>query len=139
MRCVSNTWAVVLAGGEGSRFRDITTTATGEVVPKQFCSLRRETCLLEDAIKRAQAVATRRHTCSVVAAQHRRLWGSALRTLPAQNIFVQPKNRGTAHGILFALLQIELEHCRQYALQTGKRTNRSKSHNKLRARRSVRK
>ena len=32
-----------------------------------------------------------------------------------------------------------LEHCRQYALQTGKRTNRSKSHDKLRTRRSVRK
>ena len=107
MRSCSNTWAVVLAGGEGSRLRDITTTATGEVVPKQFCSLQRETCLLEDAIKRAQAVATRQHICSVVAAQHRRWWGSALRTLPAQNIFVQPKNRGTAHGILFALLQIE--------------------------------
>jgi mannose-1-phosphate guanylyltransferase len=107
MRSVSNTWAVVLAGGDGSRLREISTTDAGEVIPKQFCSLLRETCLLEDAIKRAQAVAISQHICSVVAEQHRRWWSSALKTLPPQNIFVQPDNRGTAHGILLALLQIE--------------------------------
>jgi mannose-1-phosphate guanylyltransferase len=107
MRSVSNTWAVVLAGGDGNRLREITTTAVGEVIPKQFCSLQRETCLLEDAIKRAQAVALSPHICSVVAEQHRRWWGRALRSLPAQNIFVQPHNRGTAYGILLALLKIE--------------------------------
>jgi mannose-1-phosphate guanylyltransferase len=107
MRSVSNTWAVVLAGGDGSRLREITTTAAGEVIPKQFCSLQRETCLLEDAIGRAHAVALPQHICSVVAEQHRRWWSSVLKTLPAQNIFVQPNNRGTAHGILLALLQIE--------------------------------
>jgi mannose-1-phosphate guanylyltransferase len=107
MRSVSNTWAVVLAGGDGKRLRDITTTATGEVVPKQYCSLQRETCLLEDAIKRAHAVATPQHICSVVAEQHRHWWMNTLSHLPSQNIFVQPNNRGTAYGILFALLQIE--------------------------------
>jgi hypothetical protein len=54
MRNVSNTWAVVLAAGEGTRLREITTTEAGEIIPKQFCSLQRETCLLEDAISRAQ-------------------------------------------------------------------------------------
>jgi mannose-1-phosphate guanylyltransferase len=107
MRNVSNTWAVVLAAGEGTRLREITTTEAGEVVPKQFCSLQRETCLLEDAISRAQAVAMPQHICSVVADQHRRWWIKALKSLPSQNILVQPKNRGTAHGILLALLQIE--------------------------------
>jgi mannose-1-phosphate guanylyltransferase len=107
MRSVSNTWAVVLAGGDGSRLREITTTAAGEVIPKQFCSLQRETCLLEDAIKRAETVAMPQHICGVVAEQHRRWWSRALKTLPTRNIFVQPKNRGTAHGILLALLQIE--------------------------------
>src|SRR6202008_1398846 len=57
MRSVSNMWAVILAGGDGSRLREITTTEAGEVIPKQFCSLRRRTCLLEDALERAQAVA----------------------------------------------------------------------------------
>ena len=107
MRSSSNSWAVVLAGGDGNRLREMTTAASGEVIPKQFCSLQRNACLLEEAVLRAQAVVTRLHTCSVVAAQHRRWWGEALQTLPANNIFAQPQNRGTAYGILFALLQIE--------------------------------
>jgi mannose-1-phosphate guanylyltransferase len=107
MRSTSNTWAVVLAGGDGTRLREMTTTADGEIIPKQFCSLHRETCLLEDAIKRAQAVAMPQHICSVVGDRHRRWWSSVLKALPSQNIFVEPKNRGTAHGILLALLQIE--------------------------------
>jgi hypothetical protein len=32
MRSASNMWAVVLVGGDGSRLRDITTTAAGEVI-----------------------------------------------------------------------------------------------------------
>jgi mannose-1-phosphate guanylyltransferase len=107
MRSVSNTWAVVLAGGDGNRLRELTTTVAGEVIPKQFCSLQRDTCLLEDAIKRAQAVAFAQHLCCVVAAQHRRWWAGVLNALPTSNIFVQPRNRGTAYGIMLSLLQIE--------------------------------
>jgi len=107
MRSVSNTWAVILAGGDGNRLRELTTTAAGEVIPKQFCSLLRTTCLLEDAIKRAQAVAFSQHLCCVVGAQHRRWWTGVLNTLPAPNTFVQPRNRGTAYGIMLSLLQIE--------------------------------
>jgi hypothetical protein len=104
MRNVASTWAVVLAGGDGSRLREITRTAAREAVPKQFCSLLRKTCLLEDAIRRAQAVASVQHICSVVAEQHRRWWSGALDSVPEHNIFTQPKNCGTAHGILLALL-----------------------------------
>ena len=64
MRSVANTWAVVLAGGDGNRLREITTTATGKIVPKQYCSLQRETCLLDDAIQRAHAVAAPQQICS---------------------------------------------------------------------------
>jgi mannose-1-phosphate guanylyltransferase len=34
-----NTWAIVLAGGEGSRLHGLTTDESGVTVPKQFCSL----------------------------------------------------------------------------------------------------
>ena len=107
MRSASNTWAVVLAAGDGSRLREITTTVAGEVIPKQFCSLQSESCLLEDAIRRAQAVTTPQHIGSVVAVNHRRWWSKVLTNLQEENIFVQPKNRGTAHGVLLALLQIQ--------------------------------
>jgi mannose-1-phosphate guanylyltransferase len=107
VRSFSTTWAVVLAGGEGSRLKQLTTTDTGDVIPKQFCSLQRDTCLLEDAVKRAQSFAAPEHICSVVAEQHRYWWSRVLDAMPSENIFVQPQNRGTANGILLALLQIE--------------------------------
>ena len=100
-------WAVVLAGGEGSRLRYLTTTESGEVIPKQFCSLGNNGCLLELALARAREVATSDRVCTVVASKHRRWWQEPLRKLPKPNIFVQPSSRGTAVGAALALLQIE--------------------------------
>lgn len=102
----ASTWAVVLAGGDGTRLRALTQDADGIPVPKQFCSLQGGPCLLEDALQRASAVAPFRHLCAVVAAQHRRWWHGLLGNLPEQNVIVQPHNRGTAHGILLPLLHI---------------------------------
>jgi dTDP-glucose pyrophosphorylase len=34
--------ASVLAAGSGNRLRDLTTTETGTVIPKQFCTLQTE-------------------------------------------------------------------------------------------------
>jgi mannose-1-phosphate guanylyltransferase len=42
----------------------------------------------------------------VVASQHARWWRDSLSSLPLANLFVQPENRGTALGILLALLHI---------------------------------
>jgi mannose-1-phosphate guanylyltransferase len=108
MRDVCETWAVVLAGGEGSRLRTLTTTREGLVVPKQYCSLRRPSCLLQDALKRARTVAMPTHVCTVVAAEHRRWWAEAVSDLNDSNVFVQPKNKGTALGILLALLKLQV-------------------------------
>jgi mannose-1-phosphate guanylyltransferase len=102
----THTWAVVLAAGEGSRLRSLTTTATGEAVPKQFCSLRDGPSLLHEALLRAHAVAPARQVCAVVAEQHRNWWRAALQELEPENVIVQPANRGTAHGILLPLLHI---------------------------------
>lgn len=102
----THVWAVVLAAGEGSRLRSLTTTAAGESVPKQFCSLRGGPTLLHEALSRAHAVAPAHQVCAVVAEQHRPWWTAALQDLDAENIVVQPANRGTAHGILLPLLHI---------------------------------
>lgn len=107
MRDVLESWAVVLAGGEGSRLARLTKTSAGVVVPKQFCSLSKSSCLLQDALLRARAVAMSSQVCTVVSAQHRRWWVEALRGTPEPNVFVQPRNRGTGIGILLALLKLE--------------------------------
>jgi mannose-1-phosphate guanylyltransferase len=99
-------WALVLAAGEGSRLQSLTTTASGIAVPKQFCSFGGGASLLHDALERARVVAPAERTCTVVAEQHERWWRTLPNSIPAQNIVVQPRNRGTANGILLPLLQI---------------------------------
>lgn len=101
-----HTWAIVLAAGEGSRLKSLTTDSTGRSVPKQFCSLQGGLSLLQEALHRAQAVVARERVCAVVAEQHRRWWQGALWSLPESNVIVQPRNRGTANGILLPVLHI---------------------------------
>lgn len=100
------TWVLILAGGEGSRLRSLTTKPCGTAVPKQFCSLYGGSTLLEDAIARANAITFKKRICVIVAEQHRQWWDSQLVHLPAKNVIVQPCNRGTAVGILYPLLHI---------------------------------
>ncbi len=106
MHATSPVWTVVLAAGDGSRLRALTTTSTGTAVPKQFCSLFDGPTLLHEALRRARTLAGERTTCVVVAAHHRQWWQEALAGLPERNVIVQPRNRGTAIGILLPLLCI---------------------------------
>jgi len=106
MNILHHTWAVILAGGDGSRLRTLTTNESGVSVPKQFCSLRGGRSLLHEALARARAVASPEHICVVVAAQHRRWWMPALAGAVDAKIIVQPENRGTANGVLLSLLHI---------------------------------
>jgi mannose-1-phosphate guanylyltransferase len=101
-----NTWAIVLAAGDGSRLHSLTTTESGIAIPKQFCSLRGGRSLLRTALQRAQAIAPPARICIVVARQHRHWWSAELAGEPASNIIIQPSNRGTAIGILLPLLHI---------------------------------
>jgi mannose-1-phosphate guanylyltransferase len=106
MRGRSNPWALVLAAGDGTRLRSLTTAPSGATIPKQYCCLHDGPSLLEESIQRAHAVADEERTCVVVADQHRRWWQPVLAAHPADNVIVQPANRGTAHGILLPLLHI---------------------------------
>ncbi len=99
-------WALVLAGGEGSRLRSLTTTSAGVAIPKQYCSLRGGCSLLHEALKRAASIALPQRICAVVASKHRDWWQTALQQLPVDNVVIQPGNYGTATGILLPLLAI---------------------------------
>ena len=103
-------WVLVLAGGEGKRLRTLTTEPCGTPVPKQFCSLWGEHSLIEEAVDRGAALVDTERICAIVAAEHERWWSenAALRRLPTANLIVQPSNRGTAVGILYATLQIAM-------------------------------
>jgi mannose-1-phosphate guanylyltransferase len=106
MRPLNRTWAVVLAAGEGTRLASLTRDASGNSVPKQFCSLNGGSALVHDALQRARYIAAPDQVCAIVARQHSRHWRKALQSLPARNIIIQPQNRGTANGVLLCVLAI---------------------------------
>jgi mannose-1-phosphate guanylyltransferase len=99
-------WALILAAGEGSRLRDLTSNASGAAVPKQYCTLLGGPTLLENTIRRAASFALPGNISVIVAEQHRAWWQRDLQTLPAANIVVQPHNRGSGNGVLLQLLQV---------------------------------
>ncbi len=102
----NHTWVLVLAGGEGSRLRSLTTSGNGVTVPKQFCSIRGGASLLQETLERAESIVPR-HRIRVILAEHQRQWWkSHLRLMSASTPFVQPQNRGTGIAILLPLLQI---------------------------------
>jgi mannose-1-phosphate guanylyltransferase len=101
-----NHWALVLAAGDGRRLQGLTRTASGTVVPKQFCSLDGGPSFFEETVQRAQALIPRERICAIVASGHRLHWSPLLGSLPAPNVVPQPRNRGTAIGILLPLLHI---------------------------------
>jgi mannose-1-phosphate guanylyltransferase len=106
MNTSGNTWAIVLAAGEGRRLHSLTTTEAGIAIPKQYCSLRGGPSLLREALHRAETVASPANRCIVVARHHKHWWDAELAAEPESNIIVQPSNRGTANGILLPLLHI---------------------------------
>ena len=106
MRACRNTWAVVLAAGDGTRLATLTTDPAGNAVPKQFCSLDGGRSLLEDAVARAARVVPAERVYVMVSEHHRRYWARMRRVMRETHTLVQPANCGTAHGILLAVLSI---------------------------------
>ena len=102
----ARTFAIVLAGGEGTRLSGLTTTRAGVRVPKQFCSLSGGPTLLRQTLERAAALVPRDRIIVVVAAAHREWWRDELSDLPRENVFAQPVGRGTAAGILAGALAV---------------------------------
>ncbi len=112
MRSISATatrehsWAIVLAAGEGTRLRALTTNAEGQAVPKQFCSFDGSQSLLRSTLERARRVVDTERVVVVVTEHHRTWWEPEVADLPERNVIVQPSGRGTASGVLLPLLEI---------------------------------
>jgi mannose-1-phosphate guanylyltransferase len=99
--------ALLLAGGDGMRLRELTSEIAGTPIPKQYCRLLGGSSLLEAAISRVHLLYPRKHISIVVNEDHLDLAKEQVQGLPASNIFVQPLNRDTGPGLIFALLNLE--------------------------------
>lgn len=99
-------WAVILAGGDGTRLKSLTKKIAGDERPKQFCSVLGRRTLLEETQERAALELDPERTLYVLNRMHESYYAPILRGEPAANLVVQPRNRGTAAAILYSLLRI---------------------------------
>lgn len=98
--------ALLLAGGDGTRLQEFTAQLTGVPIPKQYCPLMRGRSLLELTLLRTHYFAPIENTRVIINQNHLELARDQLKALPENSIFVQPENRDTGPGIIFALTQI---------------------------------
>lgn len=100
-------WAVILAGGDGSRLLPLTRKITGDDRPKQFCSFLGTGTLLDETRRRVELGFPPVKTMFSLTEKHECYYDSLLRDVPPRNLVVQPKNIGTAPAILYSLLRLE--------------------------------
>lgn len=102
--------ALLLAGGDGMRLQEFTRQIAGFPIPKQYCRLLHGSSLLEATLSRAHHFAPRANINVVVNQDHLALAKDQLRALNETNVFVQPRNRDTGPGLVFALLNLMRSH-----------------------------
>lgn len=102
----SKLWAIVLAGGDGTRVRDFLAQLCGGRGIKQFCAVIGRRSMLEHTLARVEHLIPRSRVLVIVSQHHREEAMSQLAHWPSENIVFQPCNRGTAPGILLPLAHI---------------------------------
>lgn len=96
-------WAVVLAGGVGSRFWPLSTPER----PKQLLPLVTEKPLLYDAVNRLSAIVDPAHTLILTYASLTKPIRKLLGNIPRENIIAEPRPVGTAAALTWAALSIK--------------------------------
>src|SRR5437879_217755 len=102
-------WAVILAGGDGTRLQKLTSKIAGDSRPKQFCRIFGNKSLLGHTRERLRPVFRETRTMFVVSKAHEAFYNDELSDAPTSNLVVQPANRGTGVAIAAAVLRI-LQH-----------------------------
>ena len=98
-------WAVILAGGDGTRLQSMTRAITGDNRPKQFAPVIGGSTLLTQTRRRVALSMEPGRTLIVVTQKHRRFYESLAEEIPP-GLLEQPANKGTAPAILYALLRV---------------------------------
>ena len=93
-----NRWAVILAGGVGSRFWPLSTPRR----PKQLLPLITESPLLADTVARLAELVPAERTLVVTNASLAAAVRALLPRLPAENVIAEPRAAGTAPALAWA-------------------------------------
>jgi mannose-1-phosphate guanylyltransferase len=97
-----NRWAVILAGGVGSRFWPLSTPQR----PKQLLPLVDDAPLLANTVRRLAPAVPAERTLIITSAGLADAVRRVVPTLPAQNIIPEPRAAGTAPALAWAALEI---------------------------------
>lgn len=103
---MSANWAVILAGGDGTRLQSMTRAITGDNRPKQFVPVIGRTTLLDQTRRRVALSVPFNRTLIVATQKHRRFYEPLTNQISPSLLLEQPLNKGTAPAILYALLQV---------------------------------
>ena len=98
-----NRWAVILAGGDGTRLRSFTRALTGDERPKQFAPIIGGQTLLDQTRRRVATAVAEENTLLVVTRKHQEFYRSLANV---SDLVIQPENKGTALGIIYPLMRI---------------------------------
>lgn len=101
-----NRWAVILAGGDGTRLQSMTRSITGDNRPKQFVPVIGGATLLDQTRRRVALSVIPSRTFIVVTQKHKQFYESLARQISPGLLLQQPANKGTAAAILYALLRV---------------------------------
>ena len=103
---MKHTWAIILAGGDGTRLQSMTRAISGDNRPKQFVLVIGGSTLLNQTRRRVALSIERERTLIVVTQKHRRFYEPLAHEVSPNLLVEQPMNKGTAPAILCALLRV---------------------------------
>lgn len=101
-----NHYAVILAGGEGSRLKSLTRAIVGDGRPKQFCPILNDETLLDVTRRRVALKIKPENTFYSLNQKQEPFYQMLLQDVRANQLVIQPENKGTAPAILYSLLRI---------------------------------
>lgn len=93
-------WAVVLAGGQGTRLRPLTRLIYGEPRPKQYAALAGPRSMLRLTLDRVGLAIPAERTVIVSLRSHARYLTAEVPDSAAPKVLLQPADRGTGAGVL---------------------------------------
>lgn len=99
-------WAIVLAGGDGTRLQGLTREIDGDSRPKQFSRIFGDQSLLSHTRERLKPIFGDNRSMFVVTKKHDSFYAEELADVDRSRVLEQPANRGTGVAIMAALLQL---------------------------------
>ena len=102
----TNRWGIVLAGGEGTRLKQLVQKLYGYHRPKQFCTIIGTRSMVRHTLDRVKILIPHEQIITVITRNHLQYAIEEIFDQPADTIIVQPYARETSAGILLPLLKI---------------------------------